>query len=177
MEVLNPPSLPLPSPTNTRTISRHLVEIDYRFRSNLSPSPIPPLLPSSLPGIKFNKYNCSKNEALLVWHVARTYPDNYFSIHFLSPQPRYSRGIRYIQLTLYRTSTCGAGREPPPRVFSTVPRRESNSFPGHRPAFFAPATAQLYEVNMRFAVAYDFNSAGAHRFFPRSQSSSDRDNG
>lgn len=48
-----------------------LVEIDYRFRSN--------------PCIKFNKYNCSKNEALLVWHVPRTYPT------IISPSISYRR--------------------------------------------------------------------------------------
>lgn len=89
--------------------------------------------------IKFNKYNCSKNEALRVRHVPRV-PDNYFSIHFLSPQPRYSRGIRYIQLTLYRTSTCGSA------VFRAAVERKSNSFPGHH-VFYT--RENVYEVNMR----------------------------
>ena len=58
-----------------------LVEIDYRFRSNPSPPP-----PSPFRGrIKFNKYNCSKNEALLVWHVPRTYPT------IISPSISYRR--------------------------------------------------------------------------------------
>lgn len=92
----------------------------------------------------------------------------------------------------------GRGGNRRPRVFSTVPESwggegggGSNSFPGHRPAFFcarhgspspalpSPATSppQVYEVNMRFAVAYDFNSTGAHipgDSFADSQSSSDR---
>lgn len=92
--------------------------------------------------------------------------DNYFSIHFLSPQPRYSRGIRYIQLTLYRTSTCEA--RTPRRVFHAGGK--SNSFPRHHRGFLHRTTLWgQYAV----AVAYDFNSAGT-RSFARSQSSSDR---